>query len=202
MGKVIATITTSLDGYVAGPDDGPGAGLGVGGERLHYWVMGGPWTYEDEGEHDVGGMSGEDRVFFDGLVANMGAAIVGRGMYDAAEAWGGENPFEAPLIVLTHRIEDQPDPEQGFHFVNGLDHGMDCAREVAEEKDIAIGGGADVIRQALADGYVDELAISTAPVVLGGGKRLFEGFTKDIDLEVRSVHQSPYATHVRYAVAR
>jgi dihydrofolate reductase len=202
MGKVIAVITTSLDGYVTGPDDGPGTGLGVGGERLHYWVMGGPWTYQDEDGHEPGNMSGEDKAFYDSLVSNAGAAIVGRAMYDAAEAWGGTNPFEVPLIVVTHRIEDQPDPAQGFHLVNGLDHGMACAREVAEGKDITIGGGADLIRQALADGYVDELAISTAPVVLGGGKRLFEGFTEDIDLEIRSVHQSPYATHVRYAVAR
>jgi len=200
MGKVIASITTSLDGYVTGPDDGPGNGLGTGGERLHYWVMGGPWTYETE--HDVNGMAGEDKAFYDSLVSNFGSGIVGRGMYDAAGAWGGKNPFPGRLIVLTHRIEDQPDPETGFHFVDGFDHAMDCARADAGDKDIAIGGGADVIRQGLAAGVVDELAISTAPVVLGAGKHLFEGFTKDLDLEPLSVHQSAYATHVRYAVVR
>jgi dihydrofolate reductase len=198
MGKVIASITTSLDGYVAGPEDGPGCGLGKGGERLHYWVMGGPWTYDSE--HDVTGMSGEDKAYYDSLTTNLGSGIVGRGMYDAAGAWGGSNPFDGELVVLTHRIEDQPDPATGFHFVNGLDHALACAREVAGDKDIAIGGGADVIRQALAAGVVDELAISTAPVVLGAGKRLFEGFTHDLDLEPLSVHQSAYATHVRYAV--
>ena len=67
MGKVIASITVSLDGYVTGPDDGPGNGLGVGGERLHYWVMGGPWTYE--GDHDTGGMTGADREYYDSLLA-------------------------------------------------------------------------------------------------------------------------------------
>ncbi len=198
MGKVIASITTSLDGYVTGADDGPGNGLGTGGERLHYWVMGGPWTYETE--HDVNGMAGEDKEFYDSLVSNLGAGIVGRGMYDAAGAWGGKNPFPGRLIVLTHRIEDQPDPETGFHFVDGFDHAMACARDDAGDQDIALGGGADVIRQALSAGVVDELAISTAPVVLGGGKRLFEGFTQDVDLEPLSVHQSAYATHVRYAV--
>jgi dihydrofolate reductase len=198
MGKVIASITTSLDGYITGPDDGPGCGLGVGGERLHYWVMGGPWTYE--GGHDVGGMSGEDKAFYDDLVANMGSGIVGRGMYEAAGAWGGQNPFGGTMVVLTHRIEDQPDPATGFHFVNGLDHALACAREEAGDRDIAIGGGADVIRQSLAAGVVDELAISSAPVVLGAGKRLFEGFDRDVDLEIRSVRQSAYATHVRYAV--
>jgi hypothetical protein len=91
MSTVIATITTSVDGYVAGPDDGPGCGLGVGGERLHYWVMGGPWTYETE--HDPNGMTGVDKEFFDEVTANLGAGICGRGMYDAAGAWGGTNPF-------------------------------------------------------------------------------------------------------------
>ncbi len=200
MGKVIASITTSLDGYVTGPDDGPGCGLGVGGERLHYWVMGGPWTYD--GEHDVNGMSGEDKAFYDALVSNLGAGICGRGMYEAAGGWGGTNPFDGQLVVLTHRIEDQPDPETGFHFVDGFDHAMQCARDAAGDKDVAIGGGADVIRQALDAGVIDELAISTAPVVLGAGKRLFEGFTHDIELEPLSVRQSAYATHVRYAVVR
>ncbi len=67
---------------------------------------------------------------------------------------------------------------------------------------MALGGGADLIRQGLTAGVVDELAISTAPVVLGGGKRLFEGFEKDLELEVLGVWNSPYATHVRYAVKR
>ena len=198
MSKVIAAITTSLDGYITGPGDGPGNGLGDGGERLHYWVMGGPWTYDNE--HDPTAMSGEDKAFYDGLTANLGSGIVGRGMYDAAGAWGGTNPFPGTLVVLTHRIEDQPDPASGFHFVSGFDHAMACAGDESDDKDIAIGGGADVIRQALAAGVVDELAISTAPVVLGAGKRLFEGFTQDLELEPLSVHQSAYATHVRYAV--
>jgi dihydrofolate reductase len=72
----------------------------------------------------------------------------------------------------------------------------------AAGRDVSISGGADVIRQTLAAGYVDELAISTAPLVLGGGKRLFDGFEHDIELEVRRVYTSPYATHVRYTVKR
>ena len=76
------------------------------------------------------------------------------------------------------------------------------ARETAGDQDVAVGGGASVIRQALAGGYVDVLAISTAPVVLGSGKRLFEGFEQDLDLEKVSVHSSPYATHTTYAVKR
>jgi hypothetical protein len=71
--SVIATITTSVDGYVTGPDDGPGRGLGIGGERLHYWVMGGPWTYATE--HDPGAMGGADKEFLDDLVRNAGAGV-------------------------------------------------------------------------------------------------------------------------------
>jgi dihydrofolate reductase len=201
MNKVISSITQSLDGYVVGPDDRPGQGLGIGGERLHYWVMGGPWTYDDDGV-DTDGMHGPDKEYFEGVTEGLGCGIVGRTMYEAAGAWGGTNPFPGPLIVLTHRTEDQPDPSTGFLFVDGFDAALAKARELAGDGVIALGGGADVIRQGLTAGVVDELAISTAPVVLGGGKRLFEGFDRDLDLEVLGVWSSPYATHVRYRVAR
>jgi dihydrofolate reductase len=199
LAKVIAAITTSVDGFVTGPDDGPAYGLGKGGERLHYWVMGGPWTYD--GGHDFA-MHGPDKDFYDELVAGLGAGIVGRGMYDAAGAWGGTNPFPGPLMVLTHRLQDQPAAESGFTFVSGL--GEALARAVAEagDKDVSIGGGADVIRQALAAGRVDELVLSTAPVILGAGKRLFDGFEHDVDLEIIKTVSSTYATHVRYAVKK
>ncbi|HEX5862153.1 MAG TPA: dihydrofolate reductase family protein [Nocardioides sp.] len=201
MSKVISSITTSLDGYVVGPDDRAGQGLGIGGERLHYWVMGGPWSYADDGR-DTTGMHGPDKEYFDALTEELGCGIVGRNMYDAAGAWGGTNPFPGTLIVLTHRTGDQPDPATGFLFIDGFDSALAKARELAGDATVALGGGADVIRQGLRAGVVDELAISTAPVVLGGGKRLFEGFDLDIDLEVLGVWSSPYATHVRYAVRR
>jgi len=200
VGQVLATITTSVDGYVAGPDDGPGRGLGVGGERLHYWVFGGPWTYE--AERDFGAMSGADKEFYDDLVADMGAGICGRGMYDAAGAWGGTNPFPGTLVVLTHRTEDAPDPSTGFVFVDSFERALELARAEAGDRNVAISGGADLIRQALRAGVVDVLAISTSPVVLGGGKRLFEGFTEDVDLEIQTVISSPWATHVTYRVRR
>jgi dihydrofolate reductase len=201
MGQVLATITTSLDGYIAGPDDREGNGLGAGGERLHYWVMGGPWTYDTE--HTPGeGMSGPDQEYMESLTGGLGAGICGRGMYDASGAWGGTNPFDGTLVVLTHRTEDAPDPTTGFVFVDGFDAAMAKAREAAGDRGIAISGGADVIRQALRAGVVDVLAISTAPVILGGGKRLFEGFTEDVDLEIQAVHTSQWATHVTYRVRR
>jgi dihydrofolate reductase len=199
MGKVIASITTSVDGYVTGPDDGPQYGLGKGGERLHYWVRGGPWTYE--GGHDFQ-MHGPDKEFYDQLVSTISAGVVGRGMYDAAGAWGGTNPFPGPLFVLTHRVAEQPAPEAGFTFVSGLDDALTQAAAAAGDGDVSIGGGADVIRQALAAGRVDELVISTAPVILGAGKPLFAGFDRDLDLEPVKVYSSRYATHVRYSVVK
>jgi len=198
MTKVIANITTSLDGYVTGPDDGPGCGLGVGGERLHYWVFGGPWTYETQPE---GEMSGEDKAYFDELNARTGAVVAGRGTYDAAEAWGGSNPWPVPFVIVTHHPDDQPQ-ETGFTFAGDLDSALDQARAAAGDKDVLVMGGPDLIRQALAAGVVEELGISTAPVVLGAGKRLFEGFTDDVELGTVSVRQSPYATHVWYSVRR
>ena len=161
--------------------------------------MGGPWTYD--GGHEFQ-MHGPDKEFYEQLVSTITAGVVGRGMYDASGAWGGTNPFPGPLFVLTHRVEDQPAPEAGFTFVSGLDDALTQAVAAAGDGDVSIGGGADVIRQALAAGRVDELIISTAPVILGAGKPLFEGFDRDLDLEPVKVYSSRYATHVRYAVGK
>lgn len=155
-------------------DDGPGCGLGEGGERLHYWVFGGPWSYDEE---PTGEATGVDKQFLDEGIARCGAIVGGRNTYDAAEAWGGKNPFDVPFFVVTHRVEDESEGA-GFTFVSGVDAAVEKARAVAGSKDVFIMGGADVIRQALRAGYVEELSISIAPVVLGGGKRLFEASTR------------------------
>jgi hypothetical protein len=89
MSKVLAGITTSVDGYVAGPNDGPGKGLGDGGERLHYWVFGGPWTFDDE---PTGEPTGEDAVWLAETMKSLGAVVGGRWTYEAANHWGGKNP--------------------------------------------------------------------------------------------------------------
>jgi dihydrofolate reductase len=207
MTKVAAGITTSLDGYITGPNDGPGRGLGDGGERLHYWVFGGPWTYD---EAPTGGPTGADKEFMDRAVASVGAVIGGRGTYDAAiDDWGGRNPFGVPFFIVTHRPEDAP-ADAGFTFVDGLDEAVARAREAAgggagggsADKDVSVMGGADLIRQALRAGYLEELSITIAPVVLGGGKRLFDGFDQTVTLEHLDLVQSPWATHVTYRVVR
>lgn len=196
MSKVLASITTSVDGYVTGPDDGPGCGLGVGGERLHYWVFGGPWTYDEE---PAGQASGEDAAWLESTMSRVGAVVGGRNTYESAGHWGDENPWGLPFFVVTHRPQEEP-PGGAFTFVDGVEQAVEQAKAAAGNKDVSLMGGADVIRQAFAAGLVDELSIVVAPVVLGGGKRLFEGFTKDVELEHLGVHQSPYATFIDYRV--
>jgi dihydrofolate reductase len=181
MTKVLAGITMSVDGYVAGPDDGPGKGLGEGGERLHYWVFGGPWTYEGGPK---GEPTGEDAAWLAEAVERVGAVVGGRWTYEAARHWGGENPWGLPFFIVTHRPEEEP-PGGAFTFVSGVREAVERAAEAAGGKDVHVMGGADVIRQALEANLVDELTIIVAPVVLGGGKRLFEGFTGSLELEHR-----------------
>jgi dihydrofolate reductase len=194
--KVAAGITTSLDGYITGPNDGPGRGLGEGGERLHYWVFGGAWTYDDEPRGEA---TGADSEFLDEAVMRGGAVVGGRNTYEAARAWGGKNPFGVPFFIVTHHPEDAPQ-DAGFTFVNGLEEAIARAREAAAGKDVFVMGGADVIRQALRAGFIDELSVSIAPIVLGGGKRLFDGFEETVGLEHVRLLQSPFATHITYRV--
>jgi len=198
MNKVIVGITMSVDGYITGPDDGPGRGLGIGGERLHYWVFGGPWSYDSPPRGEA---TGEDKAWLDRAVAEGGAVISGRGTYEAAGHWGDTNPWGMPFFVVTHRPEEQP-PGDDFTFVGSVTEAIEWAKAAAGDKEVHVMGGADIIRQALAGGYVDELTIIIAPVVLGGGKRLFEGFTQSLDLEHLGVRQSPFATFVDYRVKK
>jgi dihydrofolate reductase len=197
MSKVLAGITTSVDGYITGPGDGPGKGLGEGGERLHNWVFGGPWTYggDDRGEPDAA-----DAAWLGQMMGRVGAVVGGRWTYEAAGHWGDANPWGLPFFIVTHRPHQEP-PGGAFTFVDGVETAIERARDAAGERDVHVMGGADVIRQALAAGLVDELTIIIAPVVLGAGKLLFDGFTGSLELEQLGVRQSRLATFVDYRVA-
>jgi dihydrofolate reductase len=197
MSKVVAGITTSVDGYITGPNDGPGSGLGEGGERLHYWVFGGPWTYANEPK---GEPTGEDAAWLAEVSSRMGAVVGGRATYEAAEHWGDRNPWGLPFFIVTHRPEEEPEGGE-FTFVAGVEEAVKLALESAAGKDVHVMGGAEVIRQALEAGIVDELSIIIAPVVLGGGKRLFEGFSRSMDLQQLGVRQSQFATFIDYLVS-
>ena len=193
MGKVVAGITISVDGFITGPGDGPDCGLGAGGERLHYWVFGGPWSYGSPGR---GEPTGVDRAWLEEAMGANGAVIAGRATYEAAGHWGGKNPWDIPFFVVTHRPAEQP-PGGDFIFV-----GIDQARAAAGGKQVHVMGGADLIRQALATGLVDELTIIIALVTLGAGKRLFDGFSESMDFEHLGVRQSPFATFIDYRVKK
>jgi dihydrofolate reductase len=203
MGKLVADITMSLDGFITGPDDAPGRGLGERGEVLHNWVMGGPWRYDDEARRfaplDV------DRGVLQQAMGSVGAGIIGRRMFDVTGGWGGNPPGgrDARYFVLTHSVpQEWVRPDSPFTFVtDGIQSALEQARAVAREKDVGIGGGANVIQQYLAAGLVDELRLHLAPVLLGAGKRLFDYLGgQTIKLERTGVIESPYATHLYFTV--
>jgi dihydrofolate reductase len=199
MTKVVAGITISLDGYITGPNDGPGAGLGEGGERLHYWVFGGPWTYEGE----RGPPAAVDQQYLDEVFGAGGALIVGRTMHDVVDGWGDDPGFGVPVFVVTHRPhETVVKGDTSFEFVTGgIADALDRAGAAAGEKNVIVMGGADLLRQYLDAGLVDELTLTIAPVLLGGGKRLFDGIARtDLGFERFAVIESPFATHLQFRV--
>lgn len=200
MGKVVGGMTMSMDGFVTGPNDRLGAGLGDGGERLHYWVFGGPWTYD---EQSSGSASGVDKEYLDEAFASGGAWLVGRTMHDVVDGWGDDPGFGVPVYVVTHRPhETVVKGDTTFEFVtDGVDAALERARAAAGEKNVIVMGGADLLRQYLDAGVVDELTLTIAPVLLGAGKRLFDGIERtDLVFERTAVIESPYATHLRYEV--
>lgn len=202
MGTVRADISMSLDGYVAGSHDGLGRGLGDGGEPLHSWVMGGPWTYDAGGSFDA---TGVDREVMDETFDGLGAAIVGRRMYDVVDGWGEEEAFPAPVFVLTSR----PAPvrtvgRSSYTFVtDGPRAALERAQAAAGKGRVHVGGGARTIAQFLAAGLVDELSLHVAPVLLGSGVRLFDELEGPMPaFEQVRVRESPYAVHIHYRVGR
>jgi len=204
-GAVVAEITMSLDGFVTGPYDEVGRGLGEGGERLHYWVFGGAWTYEDDRAGTLGSATGVDQQVLDEAFGRAGAIVVGRRMYDLAEGWGEEPAFDMPCFVVTHRgQEDRVAGTSTYTFVtDGVESAIRQARAAAGDKHVLLGGGASIIDQALAAGLVDEIDLHVAPVLLGAGRRLFADVGgRPIVLEPVGARESPYATHLRYRVVR
>jgi dihydrofolate reductase len=188
----------SLDGYITGPNDRPGAGLGDGGERLHYWVFGGPWSYD---QPPTGSPVEADQRYLDETMESAGAWLVGRTMHDVVDGWGEDPGFGVPVFVVTHRPhETQVKGDTTFEFVtDGIDAALARARAAAGGKNVVVMGGASLNTQYLNAGVIDEFTVSIAPVVLGGGKRLFDAALRpDLTWEQVGAIQSPYVTHLRY----
>lgn len=214
MSKLRSGITMSLDGYIAGPEQSVENPLGIGGMRLHEWAFALAAWREQHGLE--GGEVNPSTAFVEESIANVGAVLMGRNMFGGGRGpwgndpwrgwWGDDPPFHVPVFVLTHHERD-PLPLEGgttFTFVtDGIESALERARGAAGVEDVVIGGGADVIRQYLAAGLVDELSISVAPVLLGGGERLLDGLgDAAIELEQVDAIAAPGVTHLRYRVVR
>jgi dihydrofolate reductase len=190
MGKVIYDKSASLDGFIAGANVRLEAGLGDDGERLHDWAF-----------HDEAGME-----LIQQEVARLGAVICGRRTYDMSiPHWGPDGPTgeaRVPLFVLSHGAPDDV-PEGGIYtFVGDLETALARAREAAGDKNVAV-MGADVGRQCINAGVIDEISVHVVPVLFGSGTPLFgAGVDEHVTLELVSMTESRYATHLRYRVVR
>jgi dihydrofolate reductase len=204
MGLVHVDITMSLDGFIAGRNDGPELPLGEGGEQLHEWVFDLASWREKHGLE--GGRTGRDAEILDEAFARTGAVVLGKRMFDNAHGWGDNPPFHVPVFVLTHEAREAETKEGGttFTFVtDGVETALDEARRAAGDKDVSIAGGANTIQQFVKAGLVDELQIHVAPLLLGGGIRLFDDLgTFSGSLEIVRVVESPNVAHLKFRVVR
>jgi dihydrofolate reductase len=202
MGKVHVDITVTLDGFIAGRNDGLELPLGEDGERIHEWVYGLSAWREPHGLE--GGETNRDSEVLEEGVVRTGAIVLGKRMYDNADGWGEEPPFHKPVFVLTHEARE-PEEKQGgttFTYVtDGIESALEQAKAAAGDKDVAIGGGANTVQQYLHAGLVDELQLHVAPVLLGGGVRLLDGLGR-MELETVRVIDSPAVTHLQYRVVK
>lgn len=205
----VESFTISLDGYGAGPNQDVNNPLGVGGTELHQWAF--PTrTFQRSLFGAEEGSMGIDEDFAARGFTNIGAWILGRNMFGPIRGpwpdlqwkgwWGDNPPYHASVFVLTH-FERPPLEMEGdttFHFVTGGIHeALDKAREAAAGKDVRIGGGANTIQQYLRAGLIDEMHLAIAPVVLGGGERLFEGVDlRALGYQCAEFVASEKATHV------
>src|ERR671933_1056399 len=195
MWKVIADQSMSLDGFSTGPNVGVGNGMGDGGEQLHDWMFS-----EGDGAAINAGVR-EDTPF--NLLRRSGAVVVGRRMFDlGVEPWGENPPFHQPVFVVTHRATAPIVKEGGttYTFVTGgVAAALARAKEAAGGKDVAVLGGADVIRQCAEAGLLEELRLHLAHVLLGDGTRLFDRIDPTRATLARArVVDAPGVTHVTF----
>jgi dihydrofolate reductase len=204
----VNSFTVSLDGYGAGPRQTLEEPLGVGGERLHGWLVGTRTFHQVFGRE--GGSTGVDDEFAKRGFDNVGSWILGRNMFgpvrgpwldDAWRGWWGDNPpYHCDVFVLTHHRRKSFAMEGGttFHFVTGgIEDALQRALTAAGGKDVRVGGGAATIQQYLRARLLDSLHIAVAPKLLGSGESLFGGIDLPaLGYEVTEHVATPLATHV------
>jgi dihydrofolate reductase len=210
MSELRLSISMSLDGYVAGPEQSPDDPLGIGGEQLHEWVV--PLRAFRELHGREGGEVNASTPIVEKQFENVGASVMGRNMFGGGPGpwgadpwpgwWGEDPPFHHPVFVLTHHAREPLAMQGGttFHFVtDGIESALEQAKEAAAGKDVSLGGGAIAAQQYLAAGLLDDVLISLVPVFLGGGSRLFDGL-EDAKPKLKQVEaiEAPGVTHIRY----
>ena len=207
MAQVTLDISMSLDGFVAGPNPTLEQPLGKGGEALHEWAFRLASFRELHGMS--GGETGPDDEIAREWQTGFGAVVMGRRMFSGGAGpweddpradgwWGDDPPFHVPVFVLTHHAR-----ETLFVFVtDGTEAALEQAKATAGERNVSVGGGANVAQQFLRAGLLDEIQIHIPPVLLGDGVRLFEGLGTDVKLESTRVVSSPFATHLRYRLVK
>ena len=200
MGKVVVDLSVSLDGYIAGPDDGPALPLGRGGEALFEWMTAGP---ERNRVDRFLRPPDASRQIVEEWHATAGAGLSGRRTFDIAGGWAGGHPIDAPIFVVTHEAPTHGEWSPLVRFVTeGLDRALELAQQAAGEKVVSI-AGASIAKQLLRAGRLDEINLSVTPVLLGGGVRLLDDIGDEpITLEQVRVIESEGVTHVRYRVVR
>lgn len=198
MSDVVVDISVSVDGFVTGPDAGPQQGLGAGGKALHLWAF--------EGDD-------ADRALLDRASDATGAVVLGRRTFDVVDGpdgWSDDMGYGAerdqsdapPCFVVTHAVPEKVRLASRFTFVTtGVADALEQARAAAGEKDTVIMGGAEVSRQAIALGLVDEVRLHVAPVLLGAGTPLFDGGSL-VELEQVDAVRTAKATHLTYRPRR
>lgn len=197
MGTVGAGFSMSLDGFIAGPNHEV--------DRVFAWMFQGNTGVKIEiGDQEMDLKVSEDTAERWEAPA-IGAILSGRGMFDVSQAWGGKHPLNVPVVVLTHHPPQEWIGREGspFTFVtDSLESAVARACELAGDKNVGV-GGADITRQCLKAGLLDEIGIDLVPVLLGSGIRLFEHLgIEPLDLEIAHVAQGPGVTHLNYRVVK
>ena len=210
MQKLRFRISMSLDGFTAGPEQSRKNPLGIGGEGLHEWVVALAAWREPHGLE--GGEVNESSRILEEELANIGATIMGRNMFGGHPGpwsstqpwngwWGDTPPFHHPVFVLTHHPRPPLALDGGttFTFVtDGIAAALELARSSAGGRDVALAGGADVARQYLSAGLVDEMEIHLVPTLLGKGERPFEGIDDLHGLRLVRTVAAADVTHLKF----
>jgi dihydrofolate reductase len=204
MGKVTSGLTMSLDGFIAGPNDGPEHPLGENGMRLFDWYESGDTEYPVPSGGMTFKVSPQSAEMLNRAFSSIGAIVTGRRTFDITNGWGGRHPLDVPMVVLTHSVPDGWDYDGSpFTFVtDGVKSAVEEARELAREKDVAV-GAASLVQQCLEAGLLDEVHVDIVPVLLGGGVRLFDNLGPEhIELERTEIIEAPDVTHMTFRVVK